>query len=82
MKHFFKIFFGSAVVSLALVGFAHAQSTNPNYWKTNVPSSTISPINGNLQVPCANVAGLCNGGTINNVQYVNPGYATVGCATG
>lgn len=60
MKYTKYIIAALAVVSS--LGVAHAQTTGPNLWKANVPSSTITPINGNLQVPCANVVGGCVGG--------------------
>ncbi|MDE2098524.1 MAG: hypothetical protein KGL39_14820 [Patescibacteria group bacterium] len=55
---------GLATVSLFLAFIANAQSiSSPNYWRTNIASSTITPINTSLQVPCANIVGGCSGGS-------------------
>jgi hypothetical protein len=64
MKKILKYLVPALIVGTVIAIGAHAQSTNPNYWRTNVPSSTISPINGNLQVPCANIVGGCGGGGV------------------
>lgn len=64
MKHFLKFTIPAIFAGLVIAGAAHAQVASPNFWRTNVPSSTITPINASLQVPCANIVGGCGGGGV------------------
>ncbi|HEY1757948.1 MAG TPA: hypothetical protein VGG72_21440 [Bryobacteraceae bacterium] len=62
MKQRFKQFIPAIIFALLFAATAYAQVSAPNYWKANTASSTISPINPSLQVPCANIVGGCGSG--------------------
>ena len=48
-----------------------------NLWKPNYASSTIAPINGSLQIPCANIVGGCGGSSSSSVTSLNSATGTI-----
>lgn len=82
MKKFLKYLIPALIVGSSLLGVVHAQVSTPNYWKTNVSSSTISPINSALQVPCANIVGGCSSGTTAMTAFPTPTQLASGTTCG